>query len=646
MRRLTFLLVWGLVISLAIRTLVTAQQWNDPRQALPEVQATAMIDKAPSQASGVWVLRIAIEVPPDHHGYLDEGDEGLLIPFAFTFSALEERGVQAAMESSPPGTHDEKAQATVLRGTGEFTFLLQAAAGRLMENDHVSVGFRYQICNDRTNVCYPPRERDIPVRLASAPNNTSADVSTTPPPVTFSPSLSLRERVAALFQRYMRHSLLAFVFVFVAGLLSSATPCVYPMLPITSAILLARGGNARQQGMYHSFVYFGGIIFFYALLGLLAAMTGTVLSTVMTSAWVNLGFAAVFAYFGLSMVGLYDFQFLPNLTAKLDTASSRPGGVLGTLLMGLTAGLVVSPCVGPVVGAILLEITGQTAVVGGDDTGLASAGLLRGILLMSGFGGGLGLPFLVIGLLSHRVPHSGQWLTRIKMLLGVPILYFAYVYYLKGMETARVPDNAAHAMLVGIGAIGTAVFMGAFHTLGSSPQRSLLVRRALGIILLIIGIHFLYNGLGRSGILLATSPQAPVPSLAADSPAIEAYGNLTWLRDFPAAQIRAQREQKPLFIDFYATWCANCKAFQRLTIQDARLNTALQQVVLAKIYDTDAVFRTFQHDPHFPELGGVGGQPFLPLFAIYSPQGIFMWKGQNYEAVQTIVAQLEYAKQR
>ena len=116
------------------------------------------------------------------------------------------------------------------------------------------------------------------------------------------------------------------------------------------------------------------------------------------------------------------------------------------------------------------------------------------------------------------------------------------------------------------------------------------------------------------------------------------------MRDFPLAQEQARIKGKPLFVDFYATWCANCKAFQRLTASNDQLNNALQQAVLVKIYDTDEIFETFQRDESYPELGGVGGQPFLPLFAIYSDQGALRWKGQDYRAVTTIVSQLEAAK--
>jgi thiol:disulfide interchange protein DsbD len=279
------------------------------------------------------------------------------------------------------------------------------------------------------------------------------------------------------------------------------------------------------------------------------------------------------------------------------------------------------------------------------------------MVLMTSFGVGLGLPFLIVGMLSHWIGQPGAWLTKVKFVLGLPILYVAYTYYLKSMDIAGVPEPVAHAMLLGVVAMGLAVFIGDFYRLWANLPPRARVRSTLGMVLLIVGLYFLYNGLSSSGMLSpaavsrqdSTSGADTVPWRASSSagvapPQEEIRGNLRWFRDFALAQEHARREHKPLFVDFYATWCANCKAFDHLTRRDARLNAALQQVVLVKIYDTDAGFRTFQRDPQFPELGGVGGQPFLPLFAIYTPQGEFAWKGQNYEAVETMVTQLEQAK--
>lgn len=650
------LLIPLLLVLYTLLPVEAQQSFDNPLQQPPDVKVQQTDGEVKLDDTGVGIVRLAVDIPLDHHGYLDKGDEGFFIPLAFTFSALEAQGAHVTPVVRPEGTRDEKAQATILRGRGEFVFRLETTAAIVPTAGRMPATLRYQICNDITNICYPPRTTDVPLRLASATVARSA-VETSPQPEQFTATpLTLRERIAALFQRYMGNLALALGLVFAAGLIAAATPCVYPIIPITAAILMARGDGSQQRGRLHAAVYFAGMVFFYTLLGYFAATTGTALSAMMTNAWVNLSFAVIFAYLGLSMLGLYEFQFLPSLTAKLDSASSRWGGFTGTFFMGSTAGLIVSPCVGPVVGAILLGITGQAAAANVGSAGVPSGLIVHGIVLMTGFGAGLGLPFLLVGLLSNRLPQSGNWLTKVKLVLGLPILYFAYTYYSKGMETAGIPSNVAQAMLIGIVAIAAAVFIGVFHSLGEQPQRSMLLRRACGIILLIVGVHFLYNGLGRSGILIEASmpaqsvetaagrPPLPATSNGAQQPQVETHGNLHWLRDFSLAQQRAGLEQKPLFVDFYATWCANCKAFNSLAASNTSLNKALQEAVLVKIYDTDASFRTFQQDHRFPELRGVGGQPFLPLFAIYSPQGALVWKGQDYKAAHTMMAQLDRAR--
>lgn len=602
----------------------------------PDVRAWSEANDVEKGASGATIARITVEIPADHHGYLDSGDEGFLIPIAFTF---DDQGIEAQEISRPHGTRDEQAHATVLRGQGEFAFRLNLSRA-MPPSPHATL--HYQICNDVTNICYPPRTMQVPLQLTAAQNLTASPTNSTQAEAA---PTSFRERLNVLFQQSTNSLFFAIALVFIAGLIASATPCVYPIIPITSAILMARGGGAIQGRQIHAFTYFVGLIFFYTLLGIFAVTTGTALSAVMTNAWVNLGFAVLFVYLGLSMLGLYEFQFLPALTAKLDSASSQRSGLSGTFLMGTTAGLVVSPCVGPVVGAILLDITGQAAAVSAASTALPSHIVVRGIALMTSFGAGLGVPFLVVGLLSNRLPQSGAWLTKVKFLLGLPILYFAYTYYIKSLETLGVPINIAHSMLVGIVAIVLAVFMGAFHPAGETPSQHLKLRRACGMILLIVGIHFLYNGLGHSGILI-DRPSSARLTASTSSPMgpIETHGNLQWWRNVSDARQLARAELKPLFVDFYATWCANCKAFNRLALKHQELNQALQQAVLVKIYDTDPDFKTFQQDQRLPELRGIGGQPFLPLFAIYSPQGEFVWKGQDYQATTTMIAQLERAQ--
>ena len=602
-------------------------------QTLPEVDVWLVAQERQPSTPEEYTLRLGVLIPPDHHGYLDTGDEGLFIPLTFAFPSLEEQGAQVVMLSHPVGVRDEIVHATVLRGSGEFTFRVTTNRRAALPPGTLPLTFRYQICNDVTKLCYPPQ--DLTLSLDSTTQAISS--TTTRPPST---SLTFNERLTALFATHIDNLLLTLGLVLIAGLLASATPCVYPMLPITAAIFTARGEGSGRRSRLHAIVYFIGIICFYTLLGWLAATTGTALSAIMTKAWVHLGFAVFFTYLGLSMLGFYELQLFSGFMAQLDTFVGRVGGLWGTFCMGATTGLVVSPCIGPITGTILLDITGQVASANTLMDPATHGALLRGVILMTGFGFGLGIPFLLIGLLSHRLPSAGLWLTKTKYILALPTLYFAYTYYIKGTEIAAVPLNVAHTILIGLVALGVALFLGLFH-----PAQNILLKRAGSVALLVIGALFLYHGLVRPGALAPPAVHSIAQTcIASAASPVEVHDNLQWWRDFSLAQQCARAEQKPVFVDFYATWCANCKAFQQLTLTDAQLNGALHKAILIKIYDTDAVFQTLKQDARYPELRGVGGQPLLPLFAIYSPEGVMVWKGQDYQAIQTMVAQLEHAK--
>jgi thiol:disulfide interchange protein DsbD len=316
------------------------------------------------------------------------------------------------------------------------------------------------------------------------------------------------------------------------------------------------------------------------------------------------------------------------------------------MLMGVGAGLVVSPCVGPVVIFILTQIAAQIAAVqAGGGSSLSTAGqLVYGGFLMAGYGAGLGVPFLIVGLFSARMAKPGPWMTAIRVALGVVILYFAYDYAQKALATAGVERPVASAIITGIVLIFLSVLWGVFRTrIEEGPHAGWQkTRLASTIIMLIVGVFYLWTGLTASG-LVAGVPSYSNPPLTASAggPQMEESHGLIWHRDLTAARTEAEEAGLPLFLDFYAHWCANCKVFSKQAAETGPLRDALDQVVRAKIYDTDPVFDEFKNDPRFPEL-----KRGLPFFLILSSDGELLWKGTDYRAHDVFIDQLESALQR
>jgi len=361
---------------------------------------------------------------------------------------------------------------------------------------------------------------------------------------------------------------------------------------------------------------------------------------------VILGFAVLFALLGLSMLGFFEIQLPASFATKVDSSTSQRSGLFGTMLMGCGAGLVVSPCVGPVVIFILTQIAAQMAAVESSSGGSLSSvtKVLYGGYLMAGYGAGLGVPFLLVGFFSARLAQPGGWMTTVRVLLGVVIMYFAYDYFHKALATAGVERVFANAILAGIVLIFLAILWGAFRRRGEDEKHSSwpVIRQASTIIMLVIGVFFLWTGLNHSGIVpgagMASGPQTAAVSTAG-SPQVENSGAVVWQRDYARAQELAREQNLPIFVDFYAHWCANCKKFSHEVAEPGPLQDALLSVVTAKVYDTDAVFETFKNDPRYPEL-----KRGLPFFLLLSPSGEFLWKGADYRAHEIMIREIETAR--
>lgn len=660
-KKIPFLIRAGFVsaliifVSLFTGTQTKASEQNPFFQEdIPSAKFSVIGPDLTAVEDAIGEFTIHVSVPKDHHAYLDKGKSGAFIPLNFDFSEVESAGYKISPISSSKGVYDEEIGAMVLRGNGEFKFSIRRVKGR--EFIIPPVKAKSQICNDITKICYLPQEVNIPliIKEISQENSSSSGIikQTTPPLPPDTPAQNtipsiegegLTGKITALYSKYSQNLALAFLFILVSGLLAAGTPCVYPMIPITSAIIMERGGSNRQMGIYHSFIYFLGIICLYMLLGYIAGMTGGAFNVVMQSSFVNLFFAILFGFFGLAMLGFFDFSLGEDFISRLSSTLGRKGSLANTFFIGMAAGLIISPCVGPVVFTLLIqvadrigEVNASMAELGGEVSFVQKSIIAgKGGLMMGGFGIGIGAPLLLVGLLSNRIPKAGAWMNYVKYALGLIILYIAWVYYMKGIKTAQINDQAAYAIFAGIVAIFFSIYLGLFRTEKNK------LKKGFSFFLLLPAFYFMYNGLSQAGIIVSKKASHTLKTettLTKDGFKIEKHGNLEWYRDFEEAKKVALKENKPIFIDFFAYWCANCLEFEKLSVKNKKLNQSLGNAVLLKIYDTDPIFKTFRDDPLHREL-----KTGLPYFAILKPNGEFFWKGTQYDAIETMGAMIKAA---
>lgn len=388
----------------------------------------------------------------------------------------------------------------------------------------------------------------------------------------------------------------------VGGLAASLLPCVYPLYPITAAIVQQRSGEGSRWK--HPLAYYAGLVCIYGVLGAVAGLFGGTFNAILHDAAPNLAIGLIMVLLAAATAGLL---YLPMFRPR-DT--NVPQNLFGTWIMGATAGLVSSACVGPVVVGVLIGLattTGSTSL-----SAIFSAGAK-----MLVFGFGVGLPCLLVGVAGVRLPRSGPWLVWVQRAVALMLLIFAHGYIVKALEIWRF-DRATAEML-----IAAAVVFSFFVFLIQPAEKETFERRFLRSVCalgLVVSASVLLRGIvGPIGAHISTT------AFSEQANATEKDGDLIWYLDKDAAYAKARQQGRPVFIDFFGSWCTNCQAFGTLTHTDAKLNAALQRAVLLKVEDTTALFETYQSDTRFPELR-VG----LPFFLITDPEGNVLFKTVDY----------------
>jgi len=450
----------------------------------------------------------------------------------------------------------------------ELTLKKDAPAGPA----EISVTARYQTCNDKK--CIPPVKRPAAATLQIDP--AAQAVALAIPPGYAEPKPPAPAGSAPQDQGWWAFLLVAFGF----GLATIFTPCVFPMIPITMSYFLNRESGNRRDSITQAVVFCLGIIVLFSGLGLLVtAIVGPAgVAQLGGNPWVNAFITALFIAFGLSLLGAFEITIPSSILTRLNQSSEK-GGFAGTLIMGLTFSLASFACVGPFVGTLL------AASVGGS--------MARPVAGMVTFAAGLALPFFLLALFPSylkKMPRSGGWLARVKVVMGFVILaaslkYLASVDQVLGWGVLT-RDRFLAAWIV-LTAMAGLYLLGFLRLEGIKPEDRMGLGRLLtGMAFLVLAISFIpgMSG-GRLGFWDAYVPAGE------NSGASTGGSSLTWLKNqYREALDQAKRDGKLVFVNFTGYACANCHWMEGNMFPRPEIAGALKNFVLVDLYTdgTDA----------------------------------------------------------
>ncbi len=445
---------------------------------------------------------------------------------------------------------------------------------------------RYQTCNDK--MCLPPVTRTMTAALTLDAATPAADVTI---PAGFSKYVSGAPRASAPGQAPKTAGaegmgeFLGIAFGF--GLLAIFTPCVFPMIPITMSYFLNKPQGGRAASLIDASVFCLGIVALFTSLGIAAtALLGPFgIVLIGSNVWVNTFISIVFLVFGLSLLGAFELTIPSSILTRLDGASQR-GGFGGTLLMGLTFSLTAFACVGPFVGPLL-----AASVTGGK---------LRPVLGMTSFASGLALPFFLLAVFPaylKRLPRSGAWMARVKIVMGFLILA-TMLKYASGvdqvMQWGFLTRERFLAAWVVLFAMAGLYLLGFLRLEGIKPDDTLGVPRLLiGTAFLIFAMSLIPGMFG--GALGELDAYVPLSAKSAASPGAEA--GLVWTKNqYREALDRAKREGKLVFVNFTGYACTNCHWMKANMFPRPEIAAAMKEFVLVELYTdgTDGASRANQ----------------------------------------------------
>jgi thiol:disulfide interchange protein DsbD len=417
----------------------------------------------------------------------------------------------------------------------------------------------YQGCSEE-GLCYPPITPTLLISLPDAKTGALAPpVMTAAQPAESQPVKSEGSQIAQLFKSGSFWLIVSFFFG--AGLLLALTPCVFPMIPILSGIIVGRGHKiTRMHAFILSLAYVLGMAITYAAAGVAAGFSGNLISNALQTPWVLGSFSAVFVLLALSMFGFYELQMPSALQSKLtDTSNKLHGGHLsGVFVMGALSAIIMGPCVAaPLAGALLY--IGQT-----------HDALLGGVALFA-LAMGMGAPLLLIGTSAGvLLPKAGAWMEAVKRFFGVMLLALA-IWIVQPLLPIGVQMLLWAALLI---------FSGIYlHALDSLPHNASgwhKLFKGIGLFALLLGVAYLIGALSGAQDILR--PLGTIGRAEAQAPAKLRFSRIKDVSDLDRRILEARG--KTVMLDFYADWCISCKEMERYAFSDTGVQSKLKSAIL------------------------------------------------------------------
>lgn len=370
--------------------------------------------------------------------------------------------------------------------------------------------------------------------------------------------------------------------VFAAGIATSLTPCVYPLIPITLSLFGADESCKRSRAFLLSSTFVCGIAVTFTSLGIISALTGQLFGSILSHPAVVILLVSLLIGLACTSLDLFQIPLLCTLQSKASTVGTK--GYLGAFFAGTATGVVASPCVGPALVAILIFVA-------------QSGDLFSGTLLLLSFSLGMGLLFIALGTFSgmmNKIPRSGHWMSAVKYLMSLALFSFSLFLLQPLVSFELLADLLSDRLLVTVLVTALCLVFALYGYRKNLPFFRFASAAVLSTVLF--------------GTFLAkpSSQELSVDPSEKNEQAMQKK-SLLWHSTFSAALEQAKRKEKDIFIDLYADWCVACKELDKTTFVDSGVKKALSRYVLAKIDFTNSNEETEMLTNEY----GIVGLPWL-----------------------------------